>query len=139
MYDCSLIRFTKTCTVPRNVYMLRCVTSSCTLKWNGANDYIYPISEAVCVGEAICWDFVDMVSSMKCNFSAFCFFMNSSYNRHNSARKFMSVKTFIRVFLFLGPQTSALNSGKLAISVAFRRIFWRVMRLKLASVQAVQI
>ena len=80
-----------------------------------------------------------MVSSMKCNFSAFCFFMNSSYNRHNSARKFMSVKTFIRVFLFLEPQTSALNSGKLAISVAFRRIFWRVMRLKLASVQAVQI
>ena len=51
----------------------------------------------------------------------------------------MSVKTFIRVFLFLEPQTSALNSGKLAISVAFRRIFWRVMRLKLASVQAVQI
>ena len=84
--------------MPINVYMLRCVTGSCTLKWKGANDHIYRISEAVCVGEEICWDFVDMVSSMKCNFSAFCFLMNLSYNRHNSARKFMSVKTFIRVF-----------------------------------------
>ena len=75
--------------------MLRCVTSSCTLKWNGANDYIYCILESVCVGEEICWDFVDMVSSMKCNFSAFCFLMNSSsYNK----QKFMSVKTFISVF-----------------------------------------
>ena len=35
---------------------------------------------------------------MKYNFSAFCFLMNSSYNRHKSARKFMSVKTFIRLF-----------------------------------------
>ena len=131
--------YTKTCTALINVYMLCCVTNSCRLKLNGANDHIYRISEAVCVGEEVCWDFVDMVSSMKCNFSAFCFFMNSSYNRHNSTRKFMSVKTFIRVFLFLGPQTSALNSGKLGISVGFRRIFWRVMLLKLVSVQAVQI
>ena len=98
MYDCSSILYTRTRTVPINVYMLRCVTSRCTLKWNGANDYIYRISQAVCVNEEICWDFVDMVSSMKCNFSAFCFLMNSSYNRHNSARKFISVKTFIRVF-----------------------------------------
>ena len=42
--------------------------------------------------------FVDMVSSMKCNFSAFCFLMNSSYSRHNSARTLMSVKIFIWVF-----------------------------------------
>ena len=98
IYDCSSILHRKTCTVPINVYMLRCVTGSCTSKWKGANDHIYRISEAVCVGEEICWDFVDMVSSMKCNFSAFCFLMNSSYNRHNSARTFMSVKTFIRVF-----------------------------------------
>ena len=69
---------------------------------------------------------------MKCNFSAFCFLMNSSYNRHNSARKFMSVKTFIRVF-FLGPQISALTSGKLATGAGFCPKFWRVVRLKLAS------
>ena len=124
--------------MPINVYMLSCVTGSCTLKWNGTNDHIYRISEAACVGEEICWDFVDMVSSMNCNFSAFCFLMNSSYNRHNSARKFMSVKAFIRVF-FLGPHTSALNSGKLATGAGFRQKFWRVMRLKLASVQALQI
>ena len=50
----------------------------------------------------------------------------------------MPVKTFIRVF-FLGPETSALTSGKLATGAGFCRKFWRVMRLKLASVQAVQI
>ena len=81
--DCSLIPYTKTCTVPINVYMLRCVTSSCTLKWNDANDQVYRISEVVCVGEAICWDFVDMVLSVKCNFSAFCFLTNSSAQQKN--------------------------------------------------------
>ena len=79
-----------------------------------------------------------MASSMKCNFSAFCFLMNSSYNRHNSARKFMSVKNLLDYF-FLGPKTSALTSGKLATGAGFRRKLWRVMRLKLVSVQAVQI
>ena len=124
--------------MPINVYMLRCVTGSCTLKWKGANVHIYRISEAVCVGKEICWDFVDMVSSMNCNFPAFCFLMNSSYNRHNSARKFMPVRHLLEYF-FLGPHTSALNSGKLATGAGFRQKFWREMRLKLASVQAVQI
>ena len=101
--------------------MLRCVTGSCTLKWKGANDHIYHISEAVCVGEEICWDFVDMVSSMKCNFSASCFLMHSSYNRHNSARKFMSVKTFIRVFFFLGLKPVHRIQGSLQLVRVFAK------------------
>ena len=78
--------------------MLRCATNTCIVRWNGDNEFIYRISELICVGEEICWDFIDMVSSMKCNFSAFCYLMNSSYKRHSSAKKFMSVKTFIKVF-----------------------------------------
>ena len=97
-YDCHSTLYTKICTVPINVYMLRCINNTCIVRWNGDREFIYRISDAVCVGEDICWDFIDMVSSMKCNFSAFCFLMDSSYRRHNSPKKFMSVKTFIKVF-----------------------------------------
>jgi len=39
-----------------------------------------------------------MVSTMKCNFSAFCTFMTSTYVRYRSKKSFMSPKTFIKLF-----------------------------------------
>ena len=63
--------------------------------WNGAEEYIFHLSAQVCVGDEICWDFVDLTTTLKCNFSAFCHIMNAKYARRGKkAGNFVSPKTF---------------------------------------------
>ena len=90
--------YTNTTAVRCKVYKMVCVDRKCIVKWNGLAENIYRISEQTCIVEEICWDFVDMVTSMKCNFSAFSMHLKASYERHHSFKPFMSAKTFQKTF-----------------------------------------
>ena len=47
------------------------------------------------MGGEICWHFVDLITTLKCNFSAFCDTMDTKYARRGEkAGKFASPKAF---------------------------------------------
>ena len=53
------------------------------------------------MGDEVCWDFVELIATLKCNLSAFCNIMNAKYARRGEkAGKFVSPKT-LRSLLFL--------------------------------------
>jgi len=97
-FECNTTLYTKVCSFECEVYMLVCPDRNCYVKWNGCSENIFRLSGKTCFGEELCWEFVDMVSTMKCNFSAFCTFMTSTYVRYRSKKSFMSPKTFIKLF-----------------------------------------
>ena len=98
-FDSRAILYTSTATVPCNIYKLDCLNGSCILRWNGAEDYIYRLSAQVCVGDEICSDFVDLITKLEYNFSAFCHIMTAKYARRGEkAGKFISPKTFRSLF-----------------------------------------
>ena len=102
-FDSRAILYASTPAVPCNIYKLVCLNGGCILRWNGAEEYIFRLSAQVCVGDEICWDFVDLITMLKCNFSAFCHIMNAKYARRGEkAGKFVSPKTFRSFFILLG-------------------------------------
>ena len=99
-FDSRAILYTSTAAVLSNIYKFVCLNRGCILRWNGAEEYIFCLSAQVCVGDKICRDFVDLITMLKCNFSAFCRIMNAKYARRGKkAGKFVSPKTF-RSLLF---------------------------------------
>ena len=99
-FDSRAILYTSAAVVPCNIYKLVCLSGRCIFRWNGAEEYIFHLSAQVCVGNEICWDFVDLITKLKCNFSAFCHIMNAKYARRGEkADKFISPETF-RSFFF---------------------------------------
>ena len=96
--ECISNLYTKICVIPVNIYQLVCVNKTCIIKWDGGDEDIFRVSKYICIGEELCWEFVDMVSTMKSNFNAFCKLMDNTYLRHQSTKKFMSAKTFRKLF-----------------------------------------
>ena len=98
-FDSRAILYTSTAAVPCNIYKLVCLNGVCILRWNGAEGYIFRLSAQVCVGDEICRDFVDPITTLKCNFSAFYHIRNPKYARRGEkAGKFILTKTFRSLF-----------------------------------------
>ena len=88
-----------TAAIPCITYKLVCRNGACDFHWNCYHENIFRLSAQVCAGYEICWKFVDIVTKLKCNFSAFCNIMKSRYKRRGpSAGNFMSPKTFRNLF-----------------------------------------
>ena len=88
-FDSRAILHTSTAAVPCNIYKLLCLKGGCILRWNGAEEYIFRLSAQVCMGDEICWDFVDLITTLKCNLSVFCHIMNAK--RLEGVRKLVSL------------------------------------------------
>ena len=51
------------------------------------------------MGDEICWDIIDLITTLKCNFPEFCQFMNANYARRGKKDgTFVSPKTFRSLF-----------------------------------------
>ena len=93
------VLYTSTAAFLCNVYKLLCLNRGYIFRWKGAEKYIFRLSAQVCVGDEIYRDFVDLVTTLKCNFSAFCHVMNAKDTRKGEkAGKFVSPKTFRSLF-----------------------------------------
>ena len=98
-FDSRAILYTSTAAVLCNIYKLVCLNGRCILRWNGAEEYIFPLSAQVCVGDKLCWNFLDLIKTLKCNFSAFCHSMNAKYARRGEkAGKLVLSNTFRSLF-----------------------------------------
>ena len=84
-----------TAAVPCNIYKLFCLDGGCILRWNGAEECIFRLSAQVRMGDEICWDFIDLITTLKWNFSEFFHIMNAKYARRGEkSGKFVLPKTF---------------------------------------------
>ena len=129
-FDSRAVLYTSTAAVLCNIYKLVCLNGGCILRWNGAAKYIFPLSAQVCVGNEIYWDFADLITTLKCNFSAFCHIMNANYARSGEkAGKFVCPKTFRSLFFswayyqkidFRSPCHSCGNNPKMLAADATR-------------------
>ena len=85
-------------TIECNTFKIRCPNNTCVVTWDGEEENIFRISSVVCFAEELFWDFVKMVETMKCNFTAFCGYINTQYKRNQSKKEFVTPKTFIKAF-----------------------------------------
>ncbi|XP_066921109.1 uncharacterized protein [Clytia hemisphaerica] len=90
--------YTKLCTIECQVFKLVCKNSKCIQVWNGSKENIFRLSRNVCIVEELCWEFTNNVCTMKCNFSSFSKSMNDIYISHQSAKKFLTSKTFLKIY-----------------------------------------
>lgn len=99
-FDCVTTLYTLPGLLKAKVFKLVCSTNTCVIRWNGCNECIFRVSSEICAGYEICWEFVEMVTKVKCNFAAYCDIVTSRYQRSNcSSVSFMSAKTFRKLFL----------------------------------------
>ena len=87
-----------------DVFTRKCMADICTLEYEGDQDSIFFLSNFTCAGDAIGWDFVQMVKTSRISFSSFCEEMTRKYRKtHDISAPFMSSNTFIKwLFAWMG-------------------------------------
>ena len=96
--DGTTTLYTKLCTIECEVFKIVCTNSKCIKVWDGLKENIFRLSRSVCVVEELCWEFTNNVCTMKCNFSSFSKSMDDIYTAHQSAKRFLTSKTFLKIF-----------------------------------------
>uniref|UniRef100_A0A7M5WYX6 SWIM-type domain-containing protein n=2 Tax=Clytia hemisphaerica TaxID=252671 RepID=A0A7M5WYX6_9CNID len=90
--------YTHNCAIDCDVFKLVCPEEKCVIHWDGSNENIFRLSQQVAVAEQLLWDFVNRVITTKCNFAAFCQNIDQIYTYSGSPKRFISPKTFLKVF-----------------------------------------
>ena len=96
--DSKSTLYTRTAAVNILTYKIICPNNRCIIRWDGVAENIYRVSQQICFGEELFWDFIGNVCAMNCNFSAFCSCRFDIYENSSSPKPFVTPKTFLKAF-----------------------------------------
>ena len=120
-------------------YKMYCLDGTCVAKWTGEEEKIFRISNSICLGYEMGWDFIEAGFNLTFNFAGYCKLIASIYKRLNKDFRFVSSTSFKKWFFSWssyqkiefrekcsgctqGPQVLACDATKIGISVASRNI-----------------